>query len=124
KLLSLITRAVEHAHQRGVLHRDLKPANILLSIRPTGASPDELRRGSGFMLGTSFVTPHISDFGLARRAQHQRQRGHTMPGAIIGTPAYLAPELTRGHEFATSASDVYSLGAILYELLTGSAPFQ
>ena len=121
RLLALITRAVEHAHQRGVLHRDLKPANVLLSIRPTANANEELRRGSGFLLGPSIVTPHISDFGLARRTQH---RGGTLPGAIIGTPAYLAPELTRGHEFATSASDVYSLGAILYELLTGAPPFQ
>jgi serine/threonine-protein kinase len=122
RLLYLITRAVEHAHQRGVLHRDLKPANILLSVRTAGVPNEELRRGSGFVLGPAFVTPHVSDFGLARRAQHQR--GGTLPGTVVGTPAYLAPELTRGHEFATSASDVYSLGAILYELLTGVPPFE
>ncbi len=122
RLMSLVTRAVEHAHQRGVLHRDLKPANILLAIRTDDVSTEELRRGSGFLLGASFITPHISDFGLARRTQHHR--GGTLPGTIVGTPSYLAPELVRGHEFATSASDVYSLGAILYELLTGVPPFQ
>jgi len=121
QLMILVTRAVEHAHQRGVLHRDLKPANILLKISAEAVPNEEMRRGSGFALGPLFITPHISDFGLARRAQ---QRGQTLPGAIIGTPSYLAPEVARGHEFATSASDVYSLGAILYELLTGAPPFQ
>ncbi len=122
RLLALVARAVAHAHRRGVLHRDLKPGNILLAVRPADA-PGEEPGGAGFRLGAAVVTPYVSDFGLARRA-HQRGPGQTLPGAILGTPAYLSPELTRGHEFATSASDVYSLGAILYELLTGGPPFE
>jgi serine/threonine-protein kinase len=123
RLMCLVTRAVEHAHRRGVLHRDLKPANILLGEAPADFPSEDAQRGSAVQLEGVIVTPHVSDFGLARRAQ-QRREGGTLPGAILGTPAYLAPELTRGHEFATSASDVYSLGAILYELLTGEPPFR
>jgi eukaryotic-like serine/threonine-protein kinase len=122
RLMIFVTRAVEHAHQRGLLHRDLKPANVLLKIAEDAVSKEDLDRSSGFPLGTSFVVPHISDFGLARRTKHPR--GQTLPGTVVGTPSYLAPELARGHEFATIASDVYSLGAILYEVLTGIPPFQ
>ncbi len=118
-LMRLMTRAVEHAHQRGILHRDLKPANILLGAREESIAQES---GSGFRFGSSFIIPHITDFGLARRTQ--QLGGQTLPGTIVGTPAYLAPEVARGHEFATITSDVYSLGAILYELLTGVPPFQ
>jgi serine/threonine protein kinase len=114
QLMVLVSRAIEHAHQRGILHRDIKPANILLGSK--GES------GSGFRMGDTFIVPHITDFGLARRAQNPR--GQTMPGTIVGTPSYLAPEVARGNEFSTIGSDVYSLGAILYELLTGIPPFQ
>ncbi|MBU6400466.1 MAG: serine/threonine protein kinase [Verrucomicrobia bacterium] len=97
-----IAEAIQYAHQRGIFHRDLKPSNVL--IDPTDQ-------------------PRITDFGLAKRAQEDR--GLTVSGAVMGTPNYMAPEQAAGRlDQVGPATDVYSLGAILYELLTGQAPFR
>jgi predicted Ser/Thr protein kinase len=95
-----IVEAMDYAHQRGVIHRDLKPANILLD-------------GKG--------EPKVTDFGLAKRPD--RDRDLTMTGQMLGTPSYMAPEQAGGKDI-TDATDVYALGAILYAMLAGHAPFE
>ncbi len=96
--------AVDAAHRAGVIHRDLKPENIFL----------ERRSGS--------VAVKVVDFGLAKLASKSASRALTLAGAVLGTPAYMSPEQCRGEE-VDARSDVYSLGCVLYELVTGRPPF-
>jgi tetratricopeptide (TPR) repeat protein len=101
-LLETLARAIHAAHQAGIVHRDLKPHNVLL---------------------TADCEPKITDFGIAKRLD--ADRGCTRPDQLLGTPSYMAPEQTGGkHEAVGPFTDVYSLGAILYEMLTGRPPFQ
>src|SRR5262249_28619896 len=101
ELVETLARAMQAAHDKGIIHRDLKPANILLTVDGT---------------------PKITDFGLAKRLD---SAGQTRTGAIMGTPSYMAPEQAGGKgKEVGPAADVYALGAILYELLTGRPPFR
>jgi eukaryotic-like serine/threonine-protein kinase len=102
EFMAKVARAVHYAHQRGILHRDIKPGNILLDSKGE---------------------PHVTDFGLAKIAESETNV--TQTDAVMGSPAYMSPEQAAGQtKNLTTASDVYSLGAVFYELLTGRPPFQ
>jgi WD40 repeat protein/tRNA A-37 threonylcarbamoyl transferase component Bud32 len=114
RLVATLATAMEHAHERGILHRDLKPSNILLQRRAPGG-PDAPDEGP--------FLPRICDFGLARLLDQEPDETRT--GVPVGSPAYMAPEQAEGRprEYGPP-TDVYALGVILHELLTGRPPFR
>ena len=122
ELVRTLARAVEHAHSRGIVHRDLKPANVLISPQSAVPSPQSGDPGLGTGDG-GLGTVKVTDFGLAKRASAESHL--TQTGAILGTPSYMAPEQAAGDGAAVGPpTDVYALGAILYECLTGRPPFK
>ena len=101
ELIAKVARTVHYAHEHGILHRDIKPGNILLDAKGE---------------------PHLTDFGLARLVESESSVTQTLD--VLGTPSYMAPEQAVGNNTAVSSvTDVYGLGAVLYQLLTGQPPF-
>src|SRR5205809_438811 len=101
ELIAKVTRTVHYAHEHGILHRDIKPGNILLDAKGE---------------------PHLTDFGLARLVESESSVTHTLE--VLGTPSYMAPEQAVGNNAAISSlTDIYGLGAVFYQLLTGQPPF-
>jgi WD40 repeat protein/serine/threonine protein kinase/tetratricopeptide (TPR) repeat protein len=120
-LVETVARALQAAHEAGIVHRDLKPANVLLSL-----SREPAVSGGPALAGGSRLNecgPKITDFGLAKQLEEGAGQTHT--GAIMGTPSYMAPEQAEGRvKDVGPRADVYALGAILYEALTGRPPFR
>ena len=122
QLVQVLAEAMDCAHRNGVVHRDLKPSNIMLMAPRLGGSTRSTVRTPS-LVEELYGTPKIADFGLAKRLEDDS--GRTRSGTILGTPSYMAPEQALGEaKHVGPLSDQYSLGAILYELLTGRPPFQ
>lgn len=121
QLVRQLALATQHAHDRGVLHRDIKPSNVLL-VPAFGIGPKQKTKDANWSSDLGSYTPKLMDFGLAKLAESSE--GMTRTGMILGTLRYMSPEQASGSvSSVTTTADVYSLGAILFELLAGRAPF-
>jgi len=123
EILQVLAQAMHYAHEQGIVHRDLKPANILLRIADCGLRIEKTADSQSAISNPQSPIPKITDFGLAK--QLDSAAGNTRTGAVLGTPSYMAPEQAHGKAArVTPRADIYGLGAILYEMLTGRPPFR
>jgi serine/threonine-protein kinase len=131
RLVEQLAQGMDYAHQRGIVHRDLKPGNVLLQesgVRNQGSGVRKQESGKKDAADTLTLTsgswiPKVTDFGLAKRVE--TGEGMTATGAVLGTPSYMAPEQAEGKAKEVGpAADIYALGAILYQCLTGRPPFR
>jgi WD40 repeat protein/tRNA A-37 threonylcarbamoyl transferase component Bud32 len=121
-LIETLARAIDVAHSEGVVHRDLKPANILLA-KPETRNPKSEEAGSDLGFGNSDFLPKITDFGLAQTIEGGQTM--TQSGFLVGTPGYMAPEQAGGKRALVGPeTDIYALGVVLYQLVTGQLPFR